>query len=179
MSDAYPRGAVAHTPGGIAAAGSDEDQVARTAAARERGGHGQLEGTGEPRGLGWIEGPGGDVESGRATGEGGAAMLLGEELERRKSGLSELIEIMRPAVQMDGGDLEVIDVDYEAGIVEVQLQGACGSCAISSSTLQGGVERLLTERLNWITEVRGGVDESVDPFESASLGRGAYVPRYY
>jgi len=101
------------------------------------------------------------------------------ELERRKTALAEMIDLMRPAVQMDGGDLEVIDVDYEAGIVEVQLQGACGSCAISSTTLQGGVERLLKERLEWVNEVHGGVDDSVDPYESAALGRGAYVPRYY
>jgi hypothetical protein len=45
-------------------------------------------------------------------------------------------------------------------------------------TLQGGVERLLKERLAWVTEVTGGVDESVDPFESAALGRGGYVPRW-
>lgn len=105
--------------------------------------------------------------------------LSPEELERRRGELEELMELMRPAVQMDGGDLELVDVDYDKGIVEVQLQGACGSCAISSTTLQGGVERLLTERLPWVREVRGGVDESVDPYESAALGRGAYVPRYY
>lgn len=101
------------------------------------------------------------------------------ELERRREGLAEMIELMRPAVQMDGGDLEVLAVDYATGVVEVQLQGACGSCAISSTTLQGGVERLLRERLDWVREVRGGVDDSVDPYESAALGRGGYVPRYY
>lgn len=105
--------------------------------------------------------------------------LTAEELERRRADLDEVIELMRPAVQMDGGDLEVIDVDYVAGIVEVQLQGACGSCAVSSSTLQGGVDRLLKERLDWVREVRGDVDDSVDPLESAAMGRGAYVPRYY
>lgn len=110
---------------------------------------------------------------------GRAGGLSAEELERRRGELAELMELMRPAVQMDGGDLELVDVDYDKGIVEVQLQGACGSCAISSTTLQGGVERLLTERLPWVREVRGGVDESVDPYESAALGRGAYVPRYY
>jgi Fe-S cluster biogenesis protein NfuA len=87
------------------------------------------------------------------------------------------MELMRPAVQEDGGDLVVTDVDFDAGIVEVQLQGACGSCAISGLTLQGGVERLMRQRLSWVTEVRGSVDESMDVFESASLGRGGYVPR--
>ena len=106
-------------------------------------------------------------------------LLDPDEVTKRATDLAELIEVMRPAVQMDGGDLQVVDVDFDAGVVEVQLQGACGSCAISSTTLKGGVERLLMERLEWVTEVRGGVDESVDPFESAALGRGAYVPRYY
>ncbi|HLI16045.1 MAG TPA: NifU family protein [Acidimicrobiales bacterium] len=108
-----------------------------------------------------------------------AAGLEPAELAARRQALAELIELMRPAVQMDGGDLELVDVDYAAGVVEVQLQGACGSCAISATTLQGGVERLLKERLPWVTEVRGGVDETVDPFESMAAGRGAYVPRYY
>jgi Fe-S cluster biogenesis protein NfuA len=111
--------------------------------------------------------------------EHGLEALDPDELSRRKSELDEMIAMMRPAVQMDGGDLALVDVDYHAGIVEVELQGACGSCAISSTTLQGGVERLLKERLDWVTEVNGGVDDSVDPLESAALGRGAYVPRYY
>jgi len=109
-----------------------------------------------------------------ATGE----LIDDAERARRKESLDELMELMRPAVQADGGDLAVIDVDYDTGVVEVQLQGACGSCAISAVTLQGGVERLLKERLPWVTEVSGGVDESMDPFESASMGRGGYVPRW-
>ena len=99
------------------------------------------------------------------------------ERAARQMALDQLMELMRPAVQADGGDLVVVDVDFDAGIVEVQLQGACGSCAISGLTLQGGVERLLRQRLPWVTEVRGGVDESLDFLESASLGRGGYVPR--
>lgn len=100
-----------------------------------------------------------------------------DEMERRRQELDRLMDLMRPAVQADGGDLALLDVDCETGIVEVQLQGACSSCAISSVTLQGGVERLLTERLDWVTEVRGGVDESMDFLESATLGQGGYVPR--
>ncbi|MDA8147421.1 MAG: NifU family protein [Actinomycetota bacterium] len=84
---------------------------------------------------------------------------------------------MRPAVQADGGDLVLRHADVEAGVVEVQLQGACSSCAISASTLQGGVERILRDRLPWVTEVQGDLDDSMDIFESVSLGRGGYVPR--
>ncbi len=109
---------------------------------------------------------------------GGMSELTDEERRRRSDDLNELIELMRPAVQSDGGDLELVAFDLDAGTVEVQLQGACSSCAISSSTLQGGVERILKSRLDWVTEVRGGVDESADPFESAAMGQGGYVPKW-
>ena len=113
-------------------------------------------------------------------GEAGAeaADLSDEERGERLSQLNGLIELMRPAVQADGGDLALLSADVAAGVVEVQLQGACSSCAVSASTLQGGVERILHDRLPWVTEVRGGVDESVDPFESESMGRGGYVPSF-
>jgi Fe-S cluster biogenesis protein NfuA len=104
--------------------------------------------------------------------------LSDEERGARLAALGSIIELMRPAVQADGGDLALIAADVETGVVEVQLQGACSSCAVSSSTLQGGVERILRDRLDWVTEVVGGVDESVDPFLSESLGRGGYVPSF-
>jgi Fe-S cluster biogenesis protein NfuA len=103
--------------------------------------------------------------------------LTDEVRAARLSSLVELIELMRPSVQQDGGDLVLVSADVATGVVEVQLQGACSSCAISTSTLEGGVERILTSRLDWVTEVRGGVDEDADPVESSFLGRGAYVPR--
>jgi Fe-S cluster biogenesis protein NfuA len=104
--------------------------------------------------------------------------LTDEERGERLAALTSIIELMRPAVQADGGDLALISADVVSGVVEVQLQGACSSCAVSASTLQGGVERILHQRLDWITEVRGGVDESVDPFVSESMGRGGYVPSF-
>jgi len=107
----------------------------------------------------------------------GGGLIDDAERAARQAALHQLMELMRPAVQADGGDLVLVDVDYDAGIVEVQLQGACGSCAIAGLTLQGGVERLMRQRLSWVTEVRGGVDENIDFLESSSLGRGGYVPR--
>jgi Fe-S cluster biogenesis protein NfuA len=101
------------------------------------------------------------------------------EIEARKEALAELIEMMRPSVRLDGGDLHLVSADYVTGVVEIILDGACGSCAIAELTLEGGVDRLLKEHLSWVTEVKGGVDETVDPLESAAQGRGAYVPRYY
>ncbi|MGP0108161.1 MAG: NifU family protein [Acidimicrobiales bacterium] len=104
--------------------------------------------------------------------------LTDGERAERLGALNGLIELMRPAVQADGGDLALLSADVATGVVEVQLQGACSSCAVSSSTLQGGVERILRDRLSWVTEVRGGVDESVDPLTSESMGRGGYVPSF-
>jgi len=106
-----------------------------------------------------------------------ASPLAEEDRAARLAELTALIELMRPAVQADGGDLVLRHADVEAGVVEVQLQGACSSCAISASTLQGGVERILRDRLPWITEVQGDLDDSMDVFESVSMGRGGYVPR--
>ena len=104
--------------------------------------------------------------------------LTDQERASRLSALNALLDLMRPSVQADGGDLILLSANVETGVVEVQLAGACSSCAISSSTLQGGVTRILKDRLAWVTEVVGGVDDSIDPEDSMSLGVGGYVPRY-
>ncbi|MBV8160228.1 MAG: NifU family protein [Acidimicrobiia bacterium] len=106
------------------------------------------------------------------------ATLTDGERKQRLDDLTALIDLIRPAVQQDGGDLLLVEADVEVGVVEVMLQGSCSSCAISTTTLQAGVERILTDRLPWVSEVRGGVDETMDPEESAAMGRGAYVPKY-
>jgi len=111
-------------------------------------------------------------------GPAAAPDLTDQERGDRLAALTALIELMRPAVQADGGDLALLSADVVTGVVEVQLQGACSSCAVSASTLQGGVERILTDRLDWVTEVLGGVDESVDPLISGAMGRGGYVPSF-
>ncbi len=104
--------------------------------------------------------------------------LTDQERGSRLSALNALIDLMRPSVQADGGDLVLVRCDVESGVVEVQLGGACSSCAISTDTLQGGVTRILTDRLPWVTEVIGGLDDSLDPEDSSLLGTGGYVPRY-
>jgi Fe-S cluster biogenesis protein NfuA len=119
--------------------------------------------------------PTGEVESEAGA---GVSPLTDDQRAERLGQLNSLIELMRPAVQADGGDLALLFADVATGVVEVQLQGACSSCAVSASTLQGGVERILHDRLPWVTEVRGGVDASMDPFESESMGRGGYIPSF-
>ncbi len=116
--------------------------------------------------------------AGRVSRQTGPVALSEDERAERLRALRSLLDLLRPAVQADGGDLVLVRADVESGVVEVQLQGACSSCAISSTTLQGGVRRILTDRLDWVTDVIGGVDESVDPEDSMALGTGGYVPRY-
>lgn len=104
--------------------------------------------------------------------------LSDDERAVRLRDLQDLVDMVRPIIQQDGGDLLLVSADVEAGVVELQLQGACSSCAISASTLQAGVERILKDRLPWVNEVLGGVDEDIDWEESAAMGRGAYVPKW-
>ena len=105
-----------------------------------------------------------------------APQLDDAERADRLAKLQGIMDLMRPAVQADGGDLVLVRADVETGVVEVELQGACSSCAISEATLSGGVERILRERLPWVTEVLGGLDDSLDYEESSALGAGGYVP---
>jgi len=105
-----------------------------------------------------------------------APQLSDAERTDRLAKLQGIMDLMRPAVQADGGDLVLVRADVETGVVEVELQGACSSCAISEATLSGGVERILRERLPWVTEVVGGLDDSLDYEESSALGAGGYVP---
>lgn len=68
--------------------------------------------------------------------------------ERVKKVLDEEI---RPALQMDGGDAELISV--KEGVVEVKLQGACGTCPMAMMTLVGFVEERLRQRVPEVKEV--------------------------
>lgn len=58
---------------------------------------------------------------------------------------------IRPALQADGGDVELIDV--EDGTVKVRLTGACGTCPMAAMTLRFGVEKVLKERVPGVTQV--------------------------
>ena len=79
--------------------------------------------------------------------------------EERMKALLSVIDLMRPVIQQDGGDLALVSADVEVGTVAVMLQGSCSSCAVSSSTLQAGVSRILKDRLPWVTEVNGTLEE--------------------
>ena len=58
---------------------------------------------------------------------------------------------IRPALQADGGDVELVDVNE--GVVKLRLTGACGSCPMATMTLRHGIERVLKEHIPEIREV--------------------------
>jgi len=64
----------------------------------------------------------------------------------------EAIEVIRPALQSDGGDIVFNNIDDDK-VVHVTLVGACGSCPVSTMTLKAGVERIIMDRAPGITEV--------------------------
>jgi Fe-S cluster biogenesis protein NfuA len=69
-----------------------------------------------------------------------------------KATVQAVLDKIRPALQADGGDVELVDVT-EDGVVKVALQGACRGCPMSQLTLANGVERVLKENLPEVTRV--------------------------
>ncbi len=66
--------------------------------------------------------------------------------------VKEVLEMIRPALQADGGDVELVEVTDD-GIVKVKLVGACGHCPMSTMTLKMGIERTLQEKVPGVKEV--------------------------
>ncbi len=76
--------------------------------------------------------------------------------------LFEAVEAIRPALQFDGGDMQVVNLDEERGVVDIELLGACGGCPMSTMTLKAGIERILKDRVPGLSEVRAkGIDFDV------------------
>ncbi|NWF57523.1 MAG: NifU family protein [Syntrophaceae bacterium] len=69
-----------------------------------------------------------------------------------KEKVQKVIDEIRPALQADGGNIELIEVG-EDGIVKVKLMGACGSCPMSQLTLKRGVEARLKAKVPEVKEV--------------------------
>lgn len=67
--------------------------------------------------------------------------------------VAKVLNLIRPAVQSDGGDLELVEVTPD-GVVRIRLHGACVGCPSSSMTLQMGIERNLKEHVPEVTAVQ-------------------------
>ena len=81
--------------------------------------------------------------------------------EDTKKDLRERVEatlnVVRPNLQADGGDVELVDVD-EDGVVKVKLQGACSGCPMAQMTLKMGIERVLKSQIPEVQSVESVSD---------------------
>jgi Fe-S cluster biogenesis protein NfuA len=66
--------------------------------------------------------------------------------------VKKALEIIRPALQRDGGDVELVEVTAD-GVVKVKLVGACGHCPMSTMTLKMGIEKTLKDNVPGVKEV--------------------------
>jgi Fe-S cluster biogenesis protein NfuA len=69
-----------------------------------------------------------------------------------KEKVESALNKVRPSLQADGGDVQLIDVD-DQGVVKVKLTGACGGCPMSQMTLKMGIEKILKQNVPEVTKV--------------------------
>ncbi len=75
------------------------------------------------------------------------------EAKLEKDKVQEALDKVRPMLQRDGGDVELVDIDQETGVVTVRLTGACKGCPMSQMTLKAGIERYLKSEVQGVTSV--------------------------
>jgi Fe-S cluster biogenesis protein NfuA len=85
-----------------------------------------------------------------------------DSVGRVREQVEAVVTKIRPAVQADGGDLALIDVDEATGIVTVELSGACVTCPASTVTLKAGIERILKDKVEGVTEVVNSGDSQYE-----------------
>jgi Fe-S cluster biogenesis protein NfuA len=66
--------------------------------------------------------------------------------------LESVLDKVRPAIQADGGDVELVNI-REDNVVEVRLKGACNGCPMATLTLKAGIERIVKEEIPEVVEV--------------------------
>ncbi len=69
-----------------------------------------------------------------------------------KDSVQKVIDEIRPSIQMDGGDIDLVEVS-DQGVVKVRLRGACAGCPGATMTLKFGVEKILKQKVPGVTEV--------------------------
>jgi Fe-S cluster biogenesis protein NfuA len=67
--------------------------------------------------------------------------------------IESVLDKIRPGLQADGGNVEVVEYDDETGVLYVQMQGACGGCPMSTMTLKMGIERAIRAEIPEVKEV--------------------------
>jgi len=76
---------------------------------------------------------------------------MAQALELNPTNVEQVLDELRPYLQADGGNVELVEID--GPVVRLRLQGACGSCPSSTMTLKMGIERKLRETIPDVLEV--------------------------
>ena len=77
---------------------------------------------------------------------GESSMTISQQIE-------QALDRIRPSLQIDGGGIEVVEIDEQAGILRVRLQGACRGCPMAKMTLKMGVEVAVSEAVPSIKQI--------------------------
>jgi Fe-S cluster biogenesis protein NfuA len=75
-----------------------------------------------------------------------------ERSKKMRNEVQAALDIVRPQLQADGGDAEIVDITPD-GVVKLRLKGACGGCPMSQMTLKMGIERILKEKVPGVKSV--------------------------
>lgn len=70
-----------------------------------------------------------------------------------KNQIKKVLDEVRPSLQADGGDVELVDIDEKTGVVKVKLTGACHHCPMAAMTLEQGIARVLKAKVKGVKEV--------------------------
>ena len=68
--------------------------------------------------------------------------------------LEDVLDAIRPSFQADGGDIELIGVDDETGVVTIEMTGACAACMFASTYISEGIDTIIKEHVPGVTAVR-------------------------
>lgn len=68
--------------------------------------------------------------------------------------LEDVLDAIRPSFQADGGDIELIGVDDETGVVTIEMTGSCAACMFASTDISEGIDTIIKEHVPGVTAVR-------------------------
>jgi len=77
-----------------------------------------------------------------------------QETQSIRARIESTLDTIRPALQVDGGDVEFVEYNGDDGVLQLRLVGACGACPISSLTVKHGIERRVRAVVPEVTEVQ-------------------------
>lgn len=99
-----------------------------------------------------------------------AGLYSAQELELNSQNVDTVLEEVRPYLISDGGDVDVVSV--EDGVISLKLQGACGTCPSSTTTMKMGIERVLKEKFgNAVKDIRQVYDEQISETTVEAVNR--------